>query len=184
MFFVFVPSWSMQLSLAIPGELFKQLSIADGPKYRLYSFELIELNKDVSFILLLPPVESFLADVEGSIDTYRSSATLMPISKRSIIGSCVCLDSHCHSSFEFTSWLSYQRELFLLQAALSSNISTETLRASHLLRNAFTNEEAVEAKASLARITDLQEKFASYSSLAYLSRHQSQCGVERSSVGG
>jgi hypothetical protein len=69
--------------LMCAGELFKQLGIHDGPRYRLYDFELIELNKDVTFILLLSPIESFLADVEGSVDAYRSSATLAPISKRS-----------------------------------------------------------------------------------------------------
>jgi hypothetical protein len=41
-------------------------------------------------------------------------------------------------------------------------MSTETLRAAHLLRNAFTNEEAKAAKDSVARISMLQDRFIYY----------------------
>jgi hypothetical protein len=87
------------------------------------------------------------------------------------------------SSFEFTSWLAYQRELFLLQASLSSIVSTETLRVSHLLRNAFTNEEAIEAKASLARISALQERYQADVSVVAAHAVQAKLSVERPPVG-
>ncbi len=39
-------------------------------KYRLYDGEIIELNKDVSFILLLPPQDQFMSEVAGSVDRH------------------------------------------------------------------------------------------------------------------
>ena len=73
--------------------------------------------------------------------------------------SCSTLTENFPSSFEATTWSTYQKELYQVQASLSSAISTEILRVSHTLRNAFTNEEAVSAKTLLTRISSLQEGF-------------------------
>ncbi len=57
------------------------MRVSDGSSYRLYDYELVELNKDVSFLLLLPPIETFLTDVEGSLDVYRADPICFPISR-------------------------------------------------------------------------------------------------------
>ena len=61
--------------------------------------------------------------------------------------------------FEYTTWLTYQNEMFRIQSHLVSAMSTETIRLNHALRNAFTNDEAVAAKAAVTRIEEMQDRY-------------------------
>ena len=40
----------------------------DANKFRLYDVEVVELDRDVALLLLLPPAEGFLTNAAGSLN--------------------------------------------------------------------------------------------------------------------
>ena len=64
------------------AELFSMMGVADESQWRLYPKEVVEISKDISYILLAPPSDQYLAHVDGSLDAYMRHDTCVPISKK------------------------------------------------------------------------------------------------------
>jgi hypothetical protein len=177
------------------AEFFSKLGLADNGTYRVYDREVIELNKDVSVILLMANSDDFVAASEPTAALPPLNPALMHISKRYTSRSSLSMSSTgplanlmfllavlaqwavcgsdngicwCyHSGFEWTSWSTYQPELYSIQAGLSATMATEIIRLSHQLRSAFTNAEVAVAKESLALVTTIQEKYVRLAKLDF-----------------
>ncbi|XP_062563250.1 uncharacterized protein LOC134226463 isoform X2 [Armigeres subalbatus] len=107
--------------------------------HRLYDVEVIELNNDVSFLIICPPAESSCA-VPGQKDILLQRGDLfsMPI-----------------QAFEMIHLKSYQSSIVQKYSRLSCILELDTLMANHLLREAFSTSELQKAKDRLAKLQDL-----------------------------
>nr|XP_029723314.1 uncharacterized protein LOC109423620 isoform X2 [Aedes albopictus] len=107
--------------------------------HRLYDIEVIELNNDVSFLIICPPAESSCA-VPGQKDILLQRGDLfsMPI-----------------QAFEMIHLKSYQSSIVQKYSRLSCILELDTMMANHLHREAFSTSELQKAKDRLAKLQDL-----------------------------
>ncbi|XP_021693646.1 uncharacterized protein LOC5576566 isoform X2 [Aedes aegypti] len=107
--------------------------------HRLYDVEVIELNNDVSFLIICPPAESSCA-VPGQKDILLQRGDLfsMPI-----------------QAFEMIHLKSYQSSIVQKYSRLSCILELDTMMANHLHREAFSTSELQKAKDRLAKLQDL-----------------------------
>ncbi|XP_058840187.1 ankyrin repeat and fibronectin type-III domain-containing protein 1-like [Topomyia yanbarensis] len=107
--------------------------------HRLYDIEVIELNQDVSFLIVCPPAESSCA-VPGQKDALLQRGDLfsMPI-----------------QAFEMIHLKTYQTSIVQKYSRLSCILELDTMMANHLHREAFSSSELQKAKDRLAKLQDL-----------------------------
>ena len=107
--------------------------------HRLYDIEVIELNNEVSFLIICPPAESTCA-VPGQKDHLQQRGDLlsMPI-----------------QAFEMIHLKTYQSNIIQKYSRLSCILELDTMLANHLHREAFSSSELQKAKDRLSKIQDL-----------------------------
>ncbi|XP_055618700.1 uncharacterized protein LOC129763542 isoform X2 [Toxorhynchites rutilus septentrionalis] len=107
--------------------------------HRLYDVEVIELNNDVSFLIVCPPAESSCA-VPGQKDVLLQRGDLfsMPI-----------------QAFEMIHLKTYQGSIVQKYSRLSCILELDTMMANHLHREAFSSSELQKAKDRLTKLQDL-----------------------------
>ncbi|XP_058458113.1 ankyrin repeat and fibronectin type-III domain-containing protein 1-like isoform X2 [Malaya genurostris] len=107
--------------------------------HRLYDIEVIELNHDVSFLIVCPPAESSCA-VPGQKDVLLQRGDLfsMPI-----------------QAFEMIHLKTYQPSIVQKYSRLSCILELDTMMANHLHREAFSSSELQKAKDRLSKLQDL-----------------------------
>uniref|UniRef100_A0A061QLM3 Putative fibronectin/RAS containing n=1 Tax=Cupiennius salei TaxID=6928 RepID=A0A061QLM3_CUPSA len=108
--------------------------------HRYYDVEVIELSEDVSFILVLPPVDS-VCSVPGQCDeiTSRSDCIPLPI-----------------QIFEMIHMSTYQSSFITRYSRLSSILEMDNMLAHHAHREAFSSTELSEAKSRLNQLQEFQ----------------------------
>ncbi|XP_040160855.1 uncharacterized protein LOC120898713 isoform X2 [Anopheles arabiensis] len=107
--------------------------------HRLYDVEVIELNADVSFLIICPPAESSCA-VPGQKESLLQRGDLfsMPI-----------------QAFEMIHLKTYQGSIIQKYSRLSCILELDTMLANHLHREAFSSSELQKAKDRLAKLQEL-----------------------------
>ncbi|XP_055585160.1 uncharacterized protein LOC129738001 isoform X2 [Uranotaenia lowii] len=107
--------------------------------HRLYDIEVIELNGEVSLLMICPPAESSCA-VPGQKDALLQRGDLfsMPI-----------------QAFEMIHLKSYQGSIVQKYSRLSCILELDTMMANHLHREAFSSLELQKAKDRLGKLQDL-----------------------------
>ncbi|KFB38770.1 AGAP001726-PA-like protein [Anopheles sinensis] len=107
--------------------------------HRLYDIEVIELNNDVSFLIICPPAESSCA-VPGQKESLlqRGDLLSMPI-----------------QAFEMIHLKTYQGSIIQKYSRLSCILELDTMLANHLHREAFSSSELQKAKDRLAKLQEL-----------------------------
>uniref|UniRef100_A0A182PSI1 Ras-associating domain-containing protein n=1 Tax=Anopheles epiroticus TaxID=199890 RepID=A0A182PSI1_9DIPT len=107
--------------------------------HRLYDVEVIELNADVSFLIICPPAESSCA-VPGQKESLLQRGDLfsMPI-----------------QAFEMIHLKTYQSSIIQKYSRLSCILELDTMLANHLHREAFSSSELQKAKDRLAKLQEL-----------------------------
>uniref|UniRef100_A0A182QS15 Ras-associating domain-containing protein n=1 Tax=Anopheles farauti TaxID=69004 RepID=A0A182QS15_9DIPT len=107
--------------------------------HRLYDVEVIELNADVSFLIICPPAESSCA-VPGQKESLLQRGDLfsMPI-----------------QAFEMIHLKTYQSNIIQKYSRLSCILELDTMLANHLHREAFSTSELQKAKDRLAKLQEL-----------------------------
>ncbi|XP_049533524.1 uncharacterized protein LOC125950010 isoform X3 [Anopheles darlingi] len=107
--------------------------------HRLYDIEVIELNGDVSFLIICPPAESSCA-VPGQKESLLQRGDLfsMPI-----------------QAFEMIHLKTYQTSIIQKYSRLSCILELDTMLANHLHREAFSSSELQKAKDRLAKLQEL-----------------------------
>uniref|UniRef100_A0A182JU75 Ras-associating domain-containing protein n=1 Tax=Anopheles christyi TaxID=43041 RepID=A0A182JU75_9DIPT len=107
--------------------------------HRLYDIEVIELNADVSFLIICPPAESSCA-VPGQKESLLQRGDLfsMPI-----------------QAFEMIHLKTYQSSIIQKYSRLSCILELDTMLANHLHREAFSSSELQKAKDRLAKLQEL-----------------------------
>uniref|UniRef100_A0AAG5CXS1 Ras-associating domain-containing protein n=2 Tax=Anopheles atroparvus TaxID=41427 RepID=A0AAG5CXS1_ANOAO len=107
--------------------------------HRLYDVEVIELNSDVSFLIICPPAESSCA-VPGQKESLLQRGDLfsMPI-----------------QAFEMIHLKTYQGSIIQKYSRLSCILELDTMLANHLHREAFSSSELQKAKDRLAKLQEL-----------------------------
>ncbi|KAF8782331.1 Ankyrin repeat and fibronectin type-III like protein [Argiope bruennichi] len=106
----------------------------------IYDREVIELNTEVSLILLLPPVDS-VCSAPGQKDdvTERTDCVLLPL-----------------QIFEMIHMSTYQHTFISRYSRISSILEMDTLVAQHIHRQAFSTTELASAKSRLRQLQQFQ----------------------------
>ncbi|XP_078317877.1 ankyrin repeat and fibronectin type-III domain-containing protein 1-like isoform X2 [Crassostrea virginica] len=130
-----------QLSQAAQ-KLFSILDISENfaASHRIYDVEVIEFSNDVSFILILPPVEEVCL-VPGQNDTMteKKDLTLLPV-----------------QVFEMIHMCTYQSQLVNRYSRLSSILEMDLCLAQQVQREAFSTEELAPAKDRVEKLSNIQ----------------------------
>lgn len=124
--------------------LFKHMDISseDALTHRLYDYEVIEINQDVSFIIICPSVElSCAVPGQREILLQRGDLLSLPI-----------------QVFEMIHLNTYQNSIIQRYSKLSCILELDAATASHLHREAFSNTEVAIAKERVQKLHDLQSK--------------------------
>ncbi|XP_077527009.1 ankyrin repeat and fibronectin type III domain containing protein wide awake isoform X3 [Haemaphysalis longicornis] len=118
--------------LEIPPELYDA--------HRLYDAEVVELAEGVSFLLVLPAVES-VCSVPGQRDelTSRADCLALPV-----------------QVFEVVHLSTYQAPLIARYARVSAILETDTVLAQHANREAFSAPEVAAARNRLMQLQEFQ----------------------------
>lgn len=118
------------------------ISPEDAILHRLYDYEVIDINEDVSFIVICPPAELACA-VPGQreILLQRGDLLSLPI-----------------QVFEMIHLSTYQNVIIQRYSRLSCILELDAATANHLHREAFSSSEVAVAKERLAKLQDLQTK--------------------------
>ncbi|XP_055525346.1 uncharacterized protein LOC129718521 isoform X2 [Wyeomyia smithii] len=118
---------------------YMDISVDVAVAHRLYDVEVIEVNQDVSFLIVCPPAESSCA-VPGQKDILLQRGDLfsMPI-----------------QAFEMIHLKTYQSNIVQKYSRLSCILELDTMMANHLHREAFSTLELQKAKDRLAKLHDL-----------------------------
>lgn len=109
--------------------------------YRLYDWEVVELNREVSVLVLVPPAESSCA-VPGQKELLLQRADLISISVQ---------------SFEMNHLRTYQSRVIEKYSRLSCILELETVFAAHSQREAFSQAEVQVAKERVQKLQDLSQ---------------------------
>lgn len=123
---------SLFAQLEVPPELYDA--------HRLYDAEVVELAEGVSFLLVLPAVES-VCSVPGQRDelTSRADCLALPV-----------------QVFEVVHLGTYQAPLIARYARVSAMLETDTVLAQHANREAFSAPEVAAARSRLTQLQDFQ----------------------------
>ncbi|RWS25945.1 Ankyrin repeat and fibronectin type-III domain-containing protein 1-like protein [Leptotrombidium deliense] len=130
------------------AQAFRHLSITlelndkEISSHRLYDIEVIELNSDVSFILLLPPVESVCL-VPGQRDALTDNQNFIHLPVQ---------------IFEMVHLNTYQSTFIARYSRVSSILEMDTMVAMHAQREAFFANEVSEAKDRICQLQEFQSK--------------------------
>lgn len=125
---------SLFLQLEIPQDLYDA--------HRIYDVEVIELNDEVSLLLVLPPVEEVCC-VPGQRDelTSRADCLTLPV-----------------QMFEAIHLRTYQGPFIARYARISSILEMDTMLAHHANREAFSSTEVTAARNRLAQLQAFQSQ--------------------------
>ncbi|XP_070579749.1 ankyrin repeat and fibronectin type-III domain-containing protein 1-like isoform X2 [Ptychodera flava] len=109
--------------------------------HRICDLEVIDMNEEVSFVLVVPPAVD-VCSVPGQMDDMTSDKEhiLLPV-----------------PVFEMVHMTTYQPEFIRRYARLSSILEMDNLIAQHTLREAFSDDEVSEAKSRINRISEFQQ---------------------------
>ncbi|XP_055902102.1 uncharacterized protein LOC129938513 isoform X2 [Eupeodes corollae] len=121
--------------------LFKHMNIRpeEALNYRLYDIEIIELSKDISFLIICPPVESSCA-VPGQTELLLQRDDLLSLTIQ---------------AFEMIHLRTYQNGIIQKYSRLSCILELDTALANHSHREAFSTSELQIAKERLAKLQEL-----------------------------
>lgn len=121
--------------------LFKLMDVHgdDWLAYRLYDFEVVELNREVSVLVLVPPAECSCA-VPGQKELLLQRPDLISISVQ---------------SFEMNHLRTYQSRIIEKYSRLSCILELETVFAAHSQREAFSQAEVQVAKERVQKLQEL-----------------------------
>ncbi|XP_076345347.1 ankyrin repeat and fibronectin type-III domain-containing protein 1-like isoform X5 [Tachypleus tridentatus] len=108
--------------------------------HRLYDIDVIELSTNVSFILVLPPVDN-ICSVPGQNDELTSRMDCIPLPIQ---------------VFEILNMTTYQSNFIAHYSRLSSILEMDTLMAQHAHREAFFTSEVVSARERLCQLQTFQ----------------------------
>lgn len=123
--------------------LFKYMDIPpeDALTHRLYDFEVIELNNEVSFLIVCPRAESSCA-VPGQREILLQRGDLLSLPMQ---------------AFEMIHLRTYQTGIIQKYSRLSCILELDTILANHSHREAFSTSEVQTAKERLAKLQDLTQ---------------------------
>ncbi|XP_017849231.1 uncharacterized protein LOC108604320 isoform X2 [Drosophila busckii] len=129
-----------ELSTAL-HRLFASMSVSstEASTHRLYDLEVIEISRDISFLLVCPSVESSCA-VPGQSELLLQRDDLASLSIQ---------------AFEMIHLRTYQPGIVQKYARLSCILELDTALATHSHREAFSSSELQAAKERLATLQDL-----------------------------
>ena len=135
--------WHSQLVQSVQ-QLLDQLSLEgdDQSHHRLYTGEVLELNSEVTLLLLLPPVDSVCC-VPGQEDALLSQPGF------------IALSLHI---FEMIHMGTYQGDLLGRYARLSYILEMDTLMAQHASREAFSQAEVKDTRDRLCQLHQFQSQ--------------------------
>lgn len=126
------------------NQLFSYMGIdfQDFETHRLYDAEIIELTEDVSFLIVVPPVENVCL-VPGTRDIFlqRGDLLTLPI-----------------QIFEMVQLNAYQKNIIDCYSKLSCILELEIVQAQHKHREAFSSTEVSAAKDKLTKLQELQSQ--------------------------
>ncbi|XP_044576765.1 uncharacterized protein LOC123259979 isoform X3 [Cotesia glomerata] len=126
------------------NQLFSYMGIdfQDFETHRLYDAEIIELTDDVSFLIVVPPVENVCL-VPGTRDIFlqRGDLLTLPI-----------------QIFEMVQLNAYQKNIIDRYSKLSCILELEIVQAQHKHREAFSSTEVSAAKDKLTKLQELQSQ--------------------------
>ncbi|XP_022242200.1 ankyrin repeat and fibronectin type-III domain-containing protein 1-like [Limulus polyphemus] len=108
--------------------------------HRLYDVDVIELSPNVSFLLILPPVENICA-IPGQYDDLTSRKDCIPLPIQ---------------VFEILHMSTYRFNFIAHYSRLSSILEMDTLMAQHAQREAFSSHEVISAKERLSQLQMFQ----------------------------
>lgn len=118
------------------------ISNEEALTHRLYDYEVIEINEEVSFIVICPSVElSCAVPGQREILLQRGDLLSLPI-----------------QVFEMIHLNTYQNDIIQRYSKLSCILELDAATANHLHREAFSNTEVAIAKERLAKLQELQTK--------------------------
>ncbi|XP_054722612.1 ankyrin repeat and fibronectin type-III domain-containing protein 1-like [Uloborus diversus] len=123
-------------------QLLAELDIPENVSdlHRFYDVEVIELSNDVSFLLVLPPVDS-VCSVPGQCDEITSRPDCIPLPIQ---------------IFEMIHMTTYQSSFITRYSRLSSILEMDNMLAHHAHREAFSSSELSEAKSRLSQLQEFQ----------------------------
>ncbi|XP_070163734.1 ankyrin repeat and fibronectin type-III domain-containing protein 1 isoform X7 [Polyergus mexicanus] len=134
----------VDLVAATARRLFNYMEISpeDSLVHRLYDAEVIDLTRDVSFLIVVPPAETACC-VPGTreILLQRGDLLSLPI-----------------QVFEMVHLNTYQKDVINRYSRLSCILELDTAQAQHNHREAFSSLELSVAKDKLARLQHLQSQ--------------------------
>ncbi|XP_022237523.1 ankyrin repeat and fibronectin type-III domain-containing protein 1-like [Limulus polyphemus] len=104
--------------------------------HRLYDVDVIEMSPNVSFLLVLPPVEN-VCSIPGQYDDLTSRMDCIPLPIQ---------------VFEILHMTTYRYNFIVHYSRLSSILEMDTLMAQHALREAFSSSEVAAAKERLLQL--------------------------------
>lgn len=111
----------------------------DAANHRLYDAEVIEVSKDVSLIMVVPPVEA-ACSMPGQRELLLQRSDLLPLTVQ---------------VFEMVHFGTYQLDLISTYSRLSCIIEMDMDLAQHSLRKAFSSSELSSAKSKLSELENL-----------------------------
>ncbi|XP_071965983.1 ankyrin repeat and fibronectin type-III domain-containing protein 1-like isoform X2 [Antedon mediterranea] len=137
-----------QLQLADAARLLaKRIGVTEEEtlKHRLCDLEVIDLNDEVSFIIMVPPV-SDVCTGPGNLDTFMKGNEYVSLPVQ---------------VFEMVHTTTYHNDFIRCYSRLSSILEMENLLAQQSVREAFKAEELNEAKQRQQQIADFQQTLES-----------------------
>lgn len=123
------------------NRLFKYMNVSadDALLHRLFDIEVIELNSEVSFLVICPPAESACA-IPGQNDFLMKRTDL------------ICLPLQ---TYEMVHLRTYQHSIIQKYSRLSCIIELDTIVANHNHREAFSSYEVQSTKERLLKLQEL-----------------------------
>uniref|UniRef100_A0A1B6E9F7 Ankyrin repeat and fibronectin type-III domain-containing protein 1 n=1 Tax=Clastoptera arizonana TaxID=38151 RepID=A0A1B6E9F7_9HEMI len=119
---------------------YMEVSSDEAPAHRLYDAEIVELSKDVSFLMVVPSAES-ACSAPGQREMLLQRPDLLPLPVQ---------------VFEMVHLGTYQKQVVSRYSRLSCILELDTALAQHSHREAFSNSELNIAKERLSRLESLQ----------------------------
>ena len=155
---------SIKLSL---NRLFKFMVVTSDTAYdhRLYDVEIVELNNDVTFLLICSPLAENAILTKGKttenvtnvqhilkkfISDFYSDSLDLSLKRNDLL----CLPLIVHEMIQFNV---YQHEIIRKYARLSLQIEYETIVAKMKNREAFSNNEIQISKEKLKKLQDIMD---------------------------
>lgn len=110
--------------------------------HRIYDREVVELDENVSFIIVFPPPEE-VCSAPGQLDCLSNQKNYISLSVQ---------------TFEMVHMYTYQQEFICHYSRLSSVLDMDSVISQHSLREAFSPNEVQLAKARQEQLLDFQRE--------------------------